>query len=104
MYDGGISSRALAPLDGHGGWARRFAEKIAERTVNGRGEYLTRSGGRKTYGGCAEITKARYVRVAASIIATIDGNINSCILKKNTRGQSRPPSIARETTCHVERV
>lgn len=35
--------------------------------------------GRKTYTGCAESIKERYVRVAAIIIATIDGIKNNCV-------------------------
>jgi hypothetical protein len=44
------------------------------------GEDLTRNE-RKTYrsGGDAEYIKARYVRVAAIIIATIDGTKNNCV-------------------------
>ena len=66
-------------------------------------ECLTRNG-RKTYmsGGDRECIRERYVRVAAIIIATIDGTKNNC--SREIRSQSLAPLVAREMTYEVGRV
>ncbi len=50
------------------------SECVKELNGNGRISYL--------FGGDAECIKERYVRVAAIIIATIDGSKNNCVFRE----------------------
>lgn len=53
--------------------------------------------------GDAECIKERYVRVAAIIIATIDGTKNNYVTK-HIMNHSLPPPVAQERTYQVVRV